>query len=342
MVITQSNRRGRSEAGTCLHVRLHALQKDVSVTALVFCFIAGATGTVSVIRSQQIGLPGKENLMVAQVTYSPKQATPGPSASGPPKWTAIKPSAGQTYLTGAYSSIIGGLMGGDPLYTMGVVSLRRRHEVPNTEFEVYFDGSDGVQAGPKHDSGVPGPRTGSDALSAHAGGLASRSLDSVDMAYVSPNHQLTGGVVQITSAVINANYAQNIELYINGDLHGIPTPHGGTTVGTIFHLGRDFAGTFDTKDWFMGVFAHNGLLTAEQMFILRQEIELARDIPTVGTIPGGIPPLNRVWSVKRQMTVGVGTSPVSWLSDGVVSGDAFTLTGAPLDVVEVATNVGPR
>jgi len=99
-----------------------------------------------------------------------------------------------------------------------------------------------------------------------------------------------------------------------------------------------------TDDYLIGYAVHEDPITPEEAFLLTQEVMLARDIPEIPQLGG--PTFDYIWSVKRHMGLGVGSSAVfsPWSSDGASPSKDFAINGtvADLEVVQLNADLGVR
>jgi hypothetical protein len=126
-------------------------------------------------------------------------------------------------------------------------------------------------------------------------------------------------------------------------------PWGGTgaTSSSNFYLGTYDGAQQSTDDYILGMFFHTESLSEEEMWLLRQEIEIARDIPVVPKLAGS-PVLDHIWSAKKRFSVGSLTGQTSgdWVSTGAVGGKSLAIGGsgsdADLEIIEALPTFGAR
>lgn len=296
--------------------------------------------------------------MPATVTYSPKQATPGPSAGGSPLWTAIKPAPGADYNLNHYtdsSNPSSDLRGGAANWTFGLVHLVRKHflEVAASRgmlWDTQIFGGGGHKAYLNSDPGS----TRSGQLIAQVGDSFTATRTFPAMSYSNnvvfdPAEQNISGGIQITSIAVDPGYstATNDRFWVNGRPAYNGPGYSQGWMSTVpgpgpFRLGTDSASTSESSaDYMIGMFLHLGTLTEEEMFLLCRSIERAHAISDVDDIGGGVVALDHIWDVKADMTLGSGAAPATWTSTGATGGIILNLNGA-LDVVEVVASLNIR
>ena len=299
----------------------------------------------------------------------------GVTLGGSSPWMCVKPAPAATYAANYYSDTINpdaGLRGGLPDWTFGVLHLVREHTLPVAGISGYLwdTGIGGAPPGTGHQGFWDGAGTSGDPVTGLTGkfhvnvgtdpggskdftpmGAGSGPPPSSADASYSPAQQNISGGVQLTALAVDPGYTypSTDRFWINGrPMTGAGAPGFGGgwensgPGGGPFKLGVDIAGSFPTSDYIIGLFLHSAVLTDEQMFLLRKNVEATRSMTDVDNIGGGVVALDHFWDVRGAgMTPGTGTAAATWTSVGAVGGIILDLTGA-LDVVEVEAGFNIR
>lgn len=242
-----------------------------------------------------------------------------------------------------YVSSESGIRGGDTGFTVGMLSLVRDHKVtgPSGNIrQVLFTCHDGSEIGAQgytawHEGAVaPNSRTGLTKSEVRNVIGWPDYLDSAESGHNSFEHHIVSCGLQLTVMVIDDSvYSQNL-FNINGRTHDTPAwSSSGMDSAKSLYLGRGtptdpFYNNGALRDWIVAFFYHTEPMTEEEIFVLRQNIEIAHDIPLIDYIGGGVVP-DHIWSARY---LALGAAPSTWESLGATGGKDFNLVGS-LDIV---------
>jgi hypothetical protein len=254
-------------------------------------------------------------------------------------YKGLKPPAATGYLNNFYSSVNPLIRGSESQFTAGILHLVRHHLYTEPTPEALFDCHNNIFG--YRAALIGGGQTGHYRATVEAVSQDSEPVDISDPAFASPAHHLVACELQLTAIVVDDNPYPGDAFHINSRNHGTPIWGAGNLSSESLYLGRGtpsdaFGASFD---WIVGFFYHHEAMTQEELFLLRQDAEIARDLPIISRVGGTVP--DHVWSVKKAMGIGVGTAPPTWTSIGATGGFIFSLTGA-LDVVDIGTTFGVR
>jgi hypothetical protein len=282
------------------------------------------------------------------------RGNPHPNAE---RWNVLKPIDGKTWLDAYYRSSDTFLRGQATAMGIILVTLVRKHRLWNDdggtagEFEGLIDCYSGSGSG---DRGYAlYDRAGTTRSNAESGYLEVQTrlagpggqwtADAVTTdGFSNPWHsQIDGGVELFGLSIKDDPYSEDEGGFVNGRKHeavgisGLPILDGTVSSSNLFlmrHSGN--TGMYNGRQssrYLIGMAWHEDPLSEEEHFLLRQEVELARDIPEVPAI-NGAPVLDYIWSVKRHMAVGTGNAPATWNSDGASPSKSFSLQGSASDL----------
>jgi len=258
-------------------------------------------------------------------------------------YKGLKPNPTTGYMANYYVNADPPLHGLETKFTVGMLHLVRKQTNYEPVPSALFDCHDTFFGYRAHLIGaaVPGGMNGYYSSDVEAVNQNADPVDISDPAFSSPAHHLYACELQLTAIIVDDDPTPGDAFHINSRNHGEPIWSAGNPSAENLYLGRGTPtdGYGSTFDWIVGFFYHTDAMTQDELFTLRQDIEILKDLPTSSPL-GGIVPAH-VWSVKQAMDVGVGSAPSTWISLGAIGGLAFSLTGA-LDVVDIGTAFGVR
>jgi len=258
-------------------------------------------------------------------------------------YKGLRPHPSTGYLANYYSTADPTIRGADTQFTVGLLHLVRKHTnfeaTPAALFDCHDNASLGYRAA--NLGAVPPGLTGLYTADVEAVTASSDPVDFSDPTFVSPAHHIIACELQLTAIVVDDDLYPGDAFHINSRDHGNPAWTAGNPSSQDLFLGRgtpadSYGSTFD---WIVGFFYHTEAMTQDELFLLRQDVEILKDLPTTSKLGGTVP--DHVWSVKQAMDVGTSSAPATWTSVGAVGGINFSLSGS-LDVVDIGTNFGVR
>ncbi len=129
-------------------------------------------------------------------------------------------------------------------------------------------------------------------------------------------------------------------LYVNGCIQEADAVASSGSTTQNLRIGLNYLNNF-LEGWLVGFFFHTDIMSLKEQSILMQNIMLAKRIPDVDLVGGGVVP-DHIFDVASMGVLGSSAAPATWTSIGGIGGKTLTRSGN-LDVVELGShNFGAR
>jgi len=284
------------------------------------------------------------------------RGNPNPNAD---LWRGVRAKTGFSFIDAYYRSVDADLRGALRTMSLGIVYRPDYHSGPDASdsTQYLFDCEAGTAGfrlfeNTGNSPGSMNARISSNIPTPHIRFRFGDPLDPDDTGFASKFHQNTALFVNTASIHYEeeTDYSEDGDLEINGRTHTY-TPGSALKWGTNGEAANAFLDVGASgpggpvqgplQGTIIGIYMHTEYLSREERMLLRQEIELARDIPEIPKLGG--PTLDHIWSMKQLSVPGV-DPPTTIVSRGAIGGKSFSINGtaSSLEIIDFAADFGSR